>query len=162
LTRLENAFAGPRKTVLYFCSKKAGTEQMKQRPLMKLANKEPVKLEPLGRFAKLPKELRNEGLAFPGKFKAAVVRGKDNSPRYFVFDTRSFWDLLCAFDSVFERFAPAEAYASRNPFGWLIDAIESCLPLKPSLVRKLKKSMAEAQKLGSVPFETIKRKLGLV
>jgi hypothetical protein len=134
---------------------------MKPNPLMKLPNKETVKLEPLGRFAKMPKELKNEGLAFPGKFKAAVIVGKDHLPRYFVFDTRSFWDLLCAFDAVFEKFVSTEAYTSRNPFGWLIDTIESYLPLKPAFSRELKKSIAEAQKLGIVPFERIKRKLGL-
>ncbi len=69
--------------------------------------------------------------------------------------------MLCAFDAKFEENAPAKEYVYRNPVGWLIDAIETHLPVNPKLALKLKKGIDEARKLGLVPFEKIKHELGL-
>src|SRR3989338_84462 len=95
----ENRLDRSKIDVLYlFCL--YGGETMKAKSLIKLPTKEVVKLQTLDKLAAVPKELR---LAFPKEFKAAVVTDKKGSPRYFVFDTYSLWDLLCAFDEKFEE-----------------------------------------------------------
>ena len=131
---------------------------MKAKSLIKLPTKEVVKLQTLDKLAAVPKELR---LAFPKEFKAAVVTDKKGSPRYFVFDTYSLWDLLCAFDEKFEEEVSTKEYVLHNPVGWLIDAIEKHLPINPKLILRLKRGIEEAKKLGLVPFEKIKQELGL-
>jgi len=123
-----------------------------------LSVKEPVKVEPIEKFAAIPKEFKKSDLK---GFKAAVVAGKNGVPKYFVFDTYSLWDLLCTFDAKFEETASTKEYVFHNPVGWLIDAIEEHLPINPKLALRLKKGIEEAQKLGLVPFEKIKHKLGL-
>lgn len=133
---------------------------MKSISLVKLSAKEPVKLEALEKFASIPKELMKAGIK-PSDFKAAVVVDKKDSPKYFIFDTYSLWDLLCAFDVKLEEQVSAKEYVFHNPVGWLIDAIETRLPINPKLILKLKKGIEEAKKLGLVPFEKIKHKLGL-
>ena len=132
---------------------------MKSKSLVKLPAKEPVKLVSLKKFAALPKELKKEMSS--KEFNAAVVVNKSGSPKYFVFDTYSLWDMLCAFDTKFEETVPSKEYVFHNPVGWLIDAIETRLPINPKLVLRLKKGIAEAKKLGLVPFEKIKHELGL-
>jgi hypothetical protein len=134
---------------------------MKSKTLVKLPAKEPAKLELLEKFAAIPKELKKSGLAHPKDFKAAVVTDKNGTPKYFLFDTYSMWDLLCAFDEKFEATAPAKEYVFHNPVGWLIDAIESHLPLNPALVLKLKQGIEEAKRSGLVPFAKLKNKFGL-
>lgn len=133
---------------------------MKSTSLVKLSAKETVKLEALEKFASLPKELREAGLK-SSHFKAAVVVDKKGSPRYFVFDTYSLWDLLCAVDAKLEEQVSAKEYVFHNPVGWLIDGIEAHLPINPKLVLRLKKGIEEAKRLGLVPFSRIKHKLGL-
>jgi len=133
---------------------------MKSKSLVKLTVKEPVRVERLTRFASLPKGVK-AALARPKDFKAAVVVDKDGSPRYFVFDTYSLWDFLCAVDEAFEERTSANEYVLHNPVGWLVDAIEAHLPLHPTLVRRLKKGVEEATKLGVVPLERIEEELGL-
>lgn len=130
------------------------------RSLAKRSNRKAVKLEALGQFVRMPKEFK-KGLAFPKEFRAGVVVDKENSPRYFVFDAPSLWDMLCVFDEKFEKVASTEEYVRHNPFGWLIDAIESILPLNPKLVVKLKQGVAQAEALGFAPFRKIMRQLGL-
>lgn len=130
---------------------------MKPKSLVKLSVKEPVKVETLEKLVSIPKELKLE----LKDFKAAVVVGKNGSPKYFVFDTYSLWDLLCAVDTKFEETVSTKEYVLHNPVGWLIDAIEEHLPINPKLALKLKKGIDEAKKLGLVPFEKIKHKLGL-
>lgn len=143
--------------VLYLICLREETK-MKPKSLMKLSRKEPVKLEPLGKFASIPKELKKSA---PEVFKAVAVVDKKGSPRYFIFDTYALWDLLCAFDAKLEENVSPEEYVFRNPVGWLIDAIESHLPINPKLAARLRKGIKEAEKLGLVPFEKIKSELGL-
>ena len=133
---------------------------MKAKSLAKRPPREPVKVEPMSRFATLPKVLKTR-LAFPKESKATVVVDTEGSPRYFSFDTQSLWDVLCAIDTVFEEQVPDAEYVLRNPVGWLIDAIEARLPVSPKIVAKLKKGLEEATRLGTVPFETVKQHLGL-
>ena len=132
---------------------------MKYKSLVKLSGREPVKLEALEKFAVVPKELKSS-LAI-NDFKAGVVLDKNGSPQYFIFDTCSLWDVLCAFDAKFEENVSAKEYVFHNPVGWLIDAIEVHLPINPKLVLRLKKGIEETKKFGLVPFEKIKHELGL-
>ena len=134
---------------------------MKAKSLLKISGKAPVRVIPLPKFAALPASVK-ASLAFPKDFKAGVVVDKDGSPRYFVFDVPSFWDLLCAVDTAWEANVSDKAYVFHNPVGWLIDAIEGHLPLNPKVVAKLKRGLDEARRLGVVPLEKIKRQLGLV
>ena len=129
--------------------------------LIKLSAKGPVKLEVLEKFATIPKELKKSGSLSAKNFKAAVVVDKNGAPKYFIFDTCSLWDLLCTIDTKFEEGVSSKEYVFHNPVGWLIDVIEEHLPINPQLVVKLKKGIEEAKKLGLVPFEKIKRELGL-
>ena len=132
------------------------------RNVVKLSTKDLVKLEGIEKIVPLPKNLKALGFTSPKEFKAAVLSGKDGTLKYVVFDTSSLWDLLCAIDERFEEEAPAEKYLTKNPVGWLIDAIESKLPVNPKLITRLKKGIEEAKNSGLVPFEKIKLKLGLV
>ena len=134
---------------------------MKAKSLVHVSGKTPVRVEPLTRFAPVPKALKRSGVVFPKDFKAGVVMDARGAPRYFVFDTASLWDLLCAADAALEAGVSAETYVHHNPIGWLIDAIESHMPLNPKLVAKLKKGLKEVQQLGVVPFEKVKAGLGL-
>jgi hypothetical protein len=134
---------------------------MKSKSVMRLPAKEMVKLEALKEFVSSSREFKKLGLGSLNDFKAAVVVDKKGSPKYFVFDTYSLWDLLCAFDVKFEENAPSKEYVFHNPVGWLIDAIETHLPINPELAVRLKKGIEEARKLGLVPFEKIKQGLGL-
>jgi hypothetical protein len=152
----ENNLARARIDVLYLLLLK-GDKKVRTKALVKLSAKEPVKLELMERFAALPNELKKE--ISHKNFKAGVVVDKKGSPKYFVFDTYSFWDLLCAFDTKFEESVSAKEYVFHNPVGWLIDAIETHLPLNPKLVSKLKRGILEAKKLGLVSFEKIKHEL---
>lgn len=133
---------------------------MKSKSLVKLPMKQTVKLETLEKFAAIPEEFKKSGL-ISKDFKAGVVVDKSGSPRYFIFDTSSLWDLLCTADTKFEENVSAKEYVFHNPLGWLIDAIEARLPINPELALRLKKGIEEAKKLGLVPFEKIKHELGL-
>ena len=135
--------------------------RLRSNSLEKFPTRERMRLEPLEKFAMIPKDLKKSGLASPKDFKAAVMMDKNNVPRYFVFDVYSLWNLLCAFDERFEESVPTRVYVRANPFGWLVDAIEAFLPLNPILAAKLKKGISQAEKRGFVPFEEILRKLGL-
>ena len=134
---------------------------MRSNSLLKFPGRDPVKLEPLEKIARVPRTIKKSGLAFPKNFKAAVVLGPNKEPGYVIFDIRSLWDLLCVFDETYEKHVSTKAYATKNPFGWLIDALESHLPINPKMIRKLKRSLREAEKLGWIPFERLKSKLGL-
>lgn len=132
---------------------------MRSKKLLKYSPKAPIKVVTLRAFARVPRSLKAAGFAHPKRFKAAVVVDKAGTPRYFVFDTYSLWDLLCAADEKLERRLPAREYVFHNPVGWLIDAIEAHLPLNPALVARLKKGVEEANRTGVVPFERVKQVL---
>ncbi len=134
---------------------------MQSKSLVKLSAKQLVKLEALEKFAAIPKELKKPGLIPSKNFKSAVIVDKKGSPKYFVFDTYSLWDLLCTVDTKFEENVSSKEYVFNNPVGWLIDAIEPHLPVNPKLILRLKKGIDEAKKLGLVPFEKIKHELDL-
>ena len=128
---------------------------MKPNLLIKPSTKNLVKIQDLRRFAAVPKNLKSSGLAFSKDFKAAVLLNKKGSPGYFVFDTHSLWNLLCAIDSKYEESASAKKYIHENPVGWLIDAIESHLPVNPKLIQKLKRGIREAEKSGFISLEKV-------
>ena len=132
---------------------------MKHLSNLKISPKEVLRVESMGKFAIVPKDLKKKGFAFPKNFKALVLKSQNGSPKYFVFDTQSLWDMLCAADEKFEEKASPEEYWYSNPVGWLVDEIESRLPVNPKLTERLKKNLREAEKLGLVPFLTIKEKL---
>ena len=134
---------------------------MKPSSIVKLSSKALVRLESLDKFVRMPKELKTSGLAFSKDFKAGVVVDVKGSPKYFVFDTASLWDLLCAIDEKYEANVSTKEYVLHNPVGWLIDEIEAHMPLNPKLIAKLKKGIKEAEKLGLVPYEKVKHELGL-
>lgn len=95
--------------------------------------------------------------------KAAVVVDKNGLPKLFVFDTYAFWDVLCQIDEALVDRLSDDEYNDKsvNPAGWLIDKIESKLPLRPEFVESLKKSIREAGEKGYIPFEEVLRKAGL-
>ena len=133
---------------------------MKSNSLIKISPREEVRLRPLGKVAPMPKGVKSR-LAFPKKFKAGVLVDKHRVPRYFIFDAHSLWDLFCVFDEIYEKIASHKDYLHRNPFGWMIDSVEVFLPLNPRFVRTIKKRIQSAERLGTVPFSKIKRRLGL-
>lgn len=94
---------------------------------------------------------------------AAAIIDKDGTPQLFIFDTSAFLDVLSKIDDALVDRLSTEEYHDKsvNPAGWLIDKIESILSLNPKFVLSLKRSIAEAQKKGFVPFEKIERELGL-
>jgi len=134
---------------------------MKNKSLVKLSAKEVIRMQALEKFAGNSLNIKTIGLASAKDFKAAAIIDKKGVPKYFVFDTYSLWDLLCTFDAKFEETAPPKEYVYHNPVGWLIDAIETHLPINPALAARLKKGIEEAKRLGLVPFEKIKHELGL-
>lgn len=95
--------------------------------------------------------------------KAAVVIDKNGAPQVFIFDTFALLDMLSKIDeSLVDRLSTQEYHnKSVNPAGWLIDKIESKLPLNPNFILSLKKAIAEAKKKGWIPFEKIQQELGL-
>ena len=95
--------------------------------------------------------------------KAGVIVDRKGTPRLFVFDTFALLDVLSAIDEPLVDRLSDEAYASKkvNPAGWLIDEIESKLPLKPEYIQSLKDAIAEADQKGWIPAEKIERELDL-
>lgn len=95
--------------------------------------------------------------------KAAVVVDKKGAPQLFIFDTFALLDVLSKIDEALVDRLSTEEYHSEaiNPAGWLIDKIESKLPLNPGFILSLKNSIAEAKKKGWIPFEKIEQELGL-
>ena len=96
--------------------------------------------------------------------RAGVVLDSDSVPQLFIFDTFALLDILSAVDEALVDELPSEDYHSRavNPAGWLVDEIESKLPLNPKYVDSLKDALDEANEKGWVPFSTIRAELGLV
>ena len=95
--------------------------------------------------------------------KAAVIVDKKGTPQVFIFDTFALLDVLSKIDEVLVDKLSTEEYHNKsvNPAGWLIDKIESKLPLNPDFILSLKESISEAMKKGFIPFERIEKELGL-
>lgn len=95
--------------------------------------------------------------------KAGVVVDKKGSPRLFIFDTDALLDILSAVDDPLADKLSDKEYHSKlaNPAGWLIDELESKLPLNDEYIDSLKSAIVEAEKKGWVPFEKIRSALSL-
>ncbi len=93
--------------------------------------------------------------------RAGVVVDQKGNPQLFVFDTNALLDILSTIDEALADKLPAADYHSKqaNPSGWLIDEIESHLPVSNPYVQSLKDAIAEAEAKGWVPFEKIKEDL---
>jgi hypothetical protein len=72
--------------------------------------------------------------------QAEVVVDDEGTPQTFVFNTWGLLDVLSTIDNAFEKKLDAKEYHSKtaNPAGWLIDEIESKLPLSKDYKKKLK------------------------
>ena len=95
--------------------------------------------------------------------QAGMVLDRAGTPRYFVFNTEALLDVLSEIDESLSDSLSSEAYYSKtaNPAGWLIDRLESKLPLSTDYVDSLKSAIAEAQKKGWIPFKRIEAELRL-
>ena len=101
------------------------------------------------------KLLKSFGFSNPSK--AAVAMDKDGNPQIFVFNTFALLDLLSAIDETLVDKLPIQEYHSKkyNPAGWLIDELESRLPLKKDFIASLKEALQEASHKGWVPLPSI-------
>lgn len=95
--------------------------------------------------------------------RAGVIVDKDGTPHLFIFDTYALLDILSEIDEkLVDRLSIPEYHSKAvNPAGWLIDELESRLPLNPEYVKSLRSAIDEANKKGWVPFSKIQKKLGL-
>jgi hypothetical protein len=95
--------------------------------------------------------------------RAGVVVDRAGVPRVFVFDTSALLDVLSVIDErLVDRLPDAEYHLkAANPAGWLIDELETKLPVSAAYVQSLKDAIAEAKRKGWVPFEHIERALRL-
>jgi hypothetical protein len=123
----------------------------------------------------VPEELKETRLVSWGKVnlsklfklgkgsRAGVVLDKNGSPQLFLFDTFALLDVLSQIDEALVDRLSTEEYHSKsvNPAGWLIDEIESKLPLNPTFVSSLKSAIEEANKKGWVPLSKIQADLGI-
>ena len=95
--------------------------------------------------------------------RAGVVLDRSGTPRAFVFDTAALLDLLSAIDERLVDRLSDDAYHAKdaNPAGWLIDEIESQLPISAEYIQSLKEAIAEAKRKGWIPFDVVARALRL-
>ena len=95
--------------------------------------------------------------------RAGIVVDQDGAPHLFIFDVFALLDILSEIDEKLVDRLPVPEYHSRsvNPAGWLIDELESRLPLSPKYIKSLKEAIDEANKKGWIPFSKIQRELGL-
>lgn len=96
--------------------------------------------------------------------RAGVVVDKSGAPQLFIFDTFALLDVLSEIDEeLVDTLSSAEYHSKKvNPAGWLIDKIETKLPLDAEYIKSLKDAITEAKKKGWIPFEKIERELHLV
>jgi len=96
--------------------------------------------------------------------RAGVVVGQDGAPHLFLFDTFALLDILSEIDERLVERLSAKDYHSKaiNPAGWLIDELESQLPLNPKYVKSLKDAIDEANQKGWVSFSKIQKEFGIV
>lgn len=93
--------------------------------------------------------------------KAAIVQDRKGRPYLFVFDTFAFLDILSAIDEKLVDRLSSDEYHSKevNPTGWLIDEIETRLPLDSTYIKSLKDAINEAKEKGWIPIEKIEQEL---
>lgn len=96
--------------------------------------------------------------------RAGVVLDKEGIPQLFIFDTFALLDVLSEIDEALVDKLSAKDYhlKSVNPAGWLIDELESQLPLNSKYVKSLKLAIEEAEEKGWIPFSKIQTELDLV
>ena len=72
--------------------------------------------------------------------RAGVVLDRKGAPQLFIFDTFALLDVLSRIDEALVDRISHEEYHSKsvNPAGWLIDDIESKLPLSDEYIQSLK------------------------
>ena len=95
--------------------------------------------------------------------RAGVVLDRAGVPRLFVFDTFALLDVLSAIDErLVDRLSDEEYHSEgANPAGWLIDELETHLPVREEYIESLKEAIAEAERKGWVPLKAIARALHL-
>lgn len=95
--------------------------------------------------------------------RAGVVLDQSGTPQLFIFDTNALLDVLSEIDEkLVDRLSSKEYHSYLvNPAGWLIDEIESKLPLNPKYIQSLKTAIDEANKKGWIPFSKVQAELGL-
>ncbi len=95
--------------------------------------------------------------------RAGIIFDKSGAPQLFIFDTSAFMDLLTGIDDTLVDRLTDEEYNSKeaNPAGWLIDQIETQIPLNPKFVQSLKDAIKEADRRGWIPFSKIQKNIGL-
>ncbi len=93
--------------------------------------------------------------------KAGVVMDGKGTPRWFIFDTFALLDVLSKIDGrLVDTLSPQDYHSKKvNPAGWLIDEIESKLPLSDSFVQSLNEAIDEAEKHGWISMEEMKKRL---
>ncbi len=95
------------------------------------------------------------------KSRAAVVMDRNGKPRLFMLDTSALLDVLSTIDEALVDKLTTNEYGTKavNPAGWLIDELESKLPVNPKFVSSLEKAMEESKKKGWIPFSKIRSAL---
>lgn len=109
------------------------------------------KLIPLSRFSKKADKLLSTA-------QTSVVVDKDGTALGFVFGRNAFIDFLERIDGEFQDKVKNPKQAHNNPAGKLIDLIEERLPLNPSFVKDLRKSISTPRK-DWIPLEQIAKSL---
>ncbi|MBI3335790.1 MAG: hypothetical protein HY001_04830 [Candidatus Portnoybacteria bacterium] len=94
---------------------------------------------------------------------AGIVADREGHPHLFVFNTAALLDVLSKIDEKLVDRLSSEEYHSKavNPAGWLIDEIESKLPLSDEYIKSLNDALEEARNKGWIPFQKIERELQL-
>ena len=98
------------------------------------------------------KLLKSFGISKPSQ--AAVAVDKNGNPQIFVLNTFALLDILSAVDETLVDKLSIQEYHSKkhNPAGWLIDELESRLPLKTDFIASLKDALQEAGREGWFPL----------
>jgi len=119
-------------------------------------NKTPAKLKNI-RLVPWKKIIPKAVFNLEKSSRAGVVTDSKGTPQLFVFNTNALLDVLSEIDEALVDKLPTKAYYSKkdNPAGWLIDEIESKLPISPQYVISLKQAIDEANKKGWISFSEI-------